>query len=161
MSDPPKQFYWDSCVFLSLVEGHADRTADIQALLTDAQGGKVEILTATVSIVEVAFAKQEKDRKVLDPEAEKRIDRLWAPPSPVKLVEFHSAIAKTAKDLMRDAMVRGWSLRGMDAIHLATAQLLAVKKMHTYDDSLQKFGQLIGITIEEPSTTQVNLDLRS
>jgi hypothetical protein len=42
--------------------------------------------------------------------------------SPVKLVEFHRLIAEDARDLMRIALTKGWSLKPLDAVHLSSAQ---------------------------------------
>ena len=53
------RYYWDSCVFLSAVEKVPTRVAVIERLLDDANAGRAEVFTSTVSITEVAFAKFE------------------------------------------------------------------------------------------------------
>jgi predicted nucleic acid-binding protein len=151
------QLYWDSCVFLSYVDGVPNRLPDIDELLKQAERGTVEIVTSAISIVEVAFGEAERQQRALDPQLERKISTLWVPPSPVKLVEFYALIADEAKDLMRDAMTRGWSLKGMDAIHLATARRLDVSEVHTYDDKLLKYGEVLGVRVGPPLASQLAL----
>ena len=60
---------------------------------------------------------------------------------------------------MRDAITKGWSLKPLDAIHLATAQWLSsvgvtVDEVHTYDNSLVKYGPIVGFSIMEPYAPQ-------
>ena len=47
-------------------------------------------------------------------------------------------------------MPNEWSLKPMDAIHLATAQHLSVDAFHTYDGKLEKYQPGLGLKIEEP-----------
>ena len=144
------RFYWDTCVFLSGIERVPDRVAVIEKLLDDADEGRIEIFTSTVSITEVAFAKFEKTQRALEPEVAEKIAQLWIPPSPIKLVEFHELIAFAARDLVRLAMPNEWSLKPLDAIHLATAQRIGVEAFHTYDGKLAKYAHATGLKIEPP-----------
>ena len=146
----PDTFYWDSCVFLSAVNGDAGRLPHIESFLDSASKGDVVILTSTVSKVEVAFGAAEQLSQALDPAVENKINELWDTGSPVKLVEFHELLAEDARALMRQALTKGWSLRPLDAVHLATAMRYKSDRFHTYDAGLQKFSGQIGITIEEP-----------
>ena len=153
MPDRPYKAYWDACVFLSLIEGTPDRIAIINTIIDECRRNEVEIYTSVLSIAEVAFAKAEKDGKVLDSAVDKKIDKLWIPSSPFKLVEIHSALMHSAKSLMRKAHGgKGWALKPADAIHLVTAQSVRVDAFHTYDDKLPKLSELLGITIEKPRT---------
>lgn len=144
------KYYWDSNVFLSVIERHPERVAVIEQLLNDAEAGRIEIFTSIVSITEVAFAKFEKDQRQLEPEVADQIAQLWLPGSPVKLVEFHELIAIEARDLVRLAMPGDRSLKPMDAIHLATAKRVEAEKLHTYDDKLFRFSIELGFVIEPP-----------
>ncbi|MEX2284171.1 MAG: PIN domain-containing protein [Gemmatimonadota bacterium] len=159
MPDDIERYYWDSCVFLSYIQNLAHRAGEIEAHLQKAADGKLEIVTSTVSIVEVAFDQQEKAGKVLSVEAEERIRNLWLPPSPVKLAEFHALIAENARQLLREAMASALGLKPMDAIHLATAILLGIDVFHTYDSGLKKFESMTGLKIREPLLPQPSLDL--
>jgi len=141
--------YWDSCVFLSYINGIADRLRDIDALL-ERSGKDCQIITSTVTIVEVAFGKVEQDRGELDEETGVKIAGLWASDSPVKVVEFFPALGEAARDLIRKALPSGISLKPMDAIHLATALHMRAVAFHTYDDRLPKFAEVLGIPIGPP-----------
>jgi predicted nucleic acid-binding protein len=153
----PDVVYWDSCVFLSYVNGDPDRLPDIEGLLEQANQGQIEIITSTVSMVEVAFGNVEQTGKALDPDIEARIQALWTPPSPIRMVEFYAQIAVGAVQLMRDGLVQGWALKPLDAIHLSTAQRWEVKELHTYDTGLHRYAPAVGYSIGFPSASQPKL----
>src|SRR5712691_1484044 len=116
------RLYWDADVLVSWIDNHPERAPLIDVLLGDARGGKVEIFTSAVSQVEVAFSETERARGSLSPAVDQQITELWAPGSPIKVVEFYPLIGTRARNLIRDNVPRGWSgLRANDAIHLATA----------------------------------------
>ena len=114
--------YWDANVMLSYINEYANRQPTIEALLYDGENGLIELVTSTISLVEVAFAQAEKDAQSLDAKVEAKIDKLWYPIGPIRLVEFHRLIAQQARGLLRLAMSTGQHLRPPDAIHLATAK---------------------------------------
>lgn len=148
--------YWDACVFLDFISGHPTHAPDIEAILETADQGKIEILTSTVTIAEVAFVQHEKANNVLSPEIEARIEKLWIPPSPITLVEFHAGIAHAARQLMRRAIEHGSSgLKPFDAIHFATAEMLGVSEFNTYETRLARYSSLVGFTIRAPYVMQI------
>ncbi len=61
----PQLLYWDSCVFLSYIDAEKDRVDTLETILDEVHksGGAKKIVTSTVSIVEVAFGAQEKDKR--------------------------------------------------------------------------------------------------
>ena len=152
---PILRFYWDSCVFLSAINGNPDRTPIIKAILEDCEEGNVEIYTSMLSITEVAFAETEKASNILDSEVENNIDALWLPPSPIKLIEIHEFILRDAKKLMRLAVEKGFSLKPADAIHLTTAQRIELNEIHTYDPKWLKYQDLVKHKIKEPNTERL------
>lgn len=156
-----QQIYWDSPVWLSYINGEADRLPILDAILAEAASanGSVEIYTSVISQVEVAFAKSEEYGKALDPEIEGQIDQLWADRDAVKLVEFYDDIGKDARQLMRNAITRGWKLKPMDAIHLATAKKRGVVEIHTYDEPLFKYADVLGIPIRLPHSMQSRMGI--
>jgi hypothetical protein len=80
---------------------------------------------------------------------------LWAPGSPIKPVEFYDLIADKARALMRQGITQGWgALKPMDAIHLATAQQMAVVEFHTYCKKLHVWDHKIGFSVSDPQTAQ-------
>lgn len=152
------RYYFDACVFLSVIEGVTDRIPPIAALLEDCDNAGCEIFTSELSIAEVAFAQAERSGRALDRAIEQRIDGMWEPP--IQLVEVHQLIALDAKSLMRSAMEAGWShneewsLKANDAIHLATAKRLRSNAFLTYDRKLRKFATSLKMEIREPETPQ-------
>lgn len=159
MPSPRRHIYWDAPVWLSYINGDADRLPTLDALLANSSSsnGTIEIHTSTVSLVEVAFAKAEQDKKALDLTVEQQIDELWADRAALKLVELHEAITREARQIIRLAMTRGWSLKPIDAIHLATAKCSQCEEFHTYDAPLLKYSNDVGFPIVEPHTQQPKL----
>lgn len=162
MSKTPPRYYWDSCVFLSLISKDPERAPVITDLMHKAQAGKIEIYTSTFAIAEVGFATHEKASQKVDGDVEERIKTLWQPPSPITLVEFHQFHAEESRLLMRAGLDKGWTgLKGKDAVHLATAKLIGVDELHTYDlTRLAKYSDLIGAKICHPWVDQHSLDIR-
>ncbi len=154
--------YWDACVFLSAINANKDRLPTINSLLDDCDAGNLTIFTSYLSVAEVAFAESEKTDSILDDSIEEKIDKLWQPPSPIKLIEVDPFIVLDAKALIRGAIKRGWGLKPADAIHLATAQRVKVQYFHTYDtDKLKKFEQITALKIEVPKSNRLQFPSQS
>jgi predicted nucleic acid-binding protein len=149
--------YWDACVLLHYIEGTPDRVETIASLLDAAERGEAIVYTSQLSIAEVAFGKEKKEGKALDPDVEERINKLWHPQSPVKLVEVHQLVAYEARSLMRQFLPRGWSLKPPDAIHFATAKELKVSEFFTYDDKLFRYSDELGFKVCAPYAKQLQL----
>ncbi len=152
MPSQRQRIYWDADVWLSYINGEADRLPMLDALLADSSSpkGNIEIYTSEISGVEVAFAKSEQDNKVLDPDVEKQIDELWADRDTPKAIEYHHAIGIQARAMIRLGIEKGWRLKPMDAIHLATAKQCQATEFHTYDKRLLKYSNDIGFPVVEP-----------
>ena len=151
----PRRLYWDANVPLSYLNNVPDRVPTIEELLKQARAEEIEILTSSISRVEVAFVQSEKDDGTLDSEAEEAIEAFWSPGSPVKTVEFYDLIGDNAKALIRQGIDQGWgNLKPIDAIHLATAQRMKVSEMHSYDERLKKWSGHLGFPITDAQTAQ-------
>jgi len=158
MPGEPRPVYWDACVLLSYINEVTERVSVIDELLRQSRAGEVRLLTSALSQVEVAFAASEKEQAALDPEVEQRIAELWTPGSPITPVEFYDLIGDRARALMRQGISQGWGrLSAADAIHLATAQQMAVEEFHTYDGDLLKWSGHVGFPVTEPETIQGQL----
>lgn len=151
--------YWDSCVFLSFLENTPGRAATIELLFDEVRRAPRErrIITSTLSIAEVSYL----SNADADPSDESRIDTLWGNTTVVGLVEMHEGIARRARALIRQARALGLTLRGADAVHLATSAQMAANAFFTYDHKLLRLdGQnLIPCPICEPFVTNPRLPL--
>ena len=155
MPDEPKTIYWDSNCFLSYMNEIAGRFEILTDLLQKSLAGDVRIYTSNLSQVEVAFSSLERERQTLYPEVESQINELWSDRRPINSVEFNVSIGLAARGLIRGSVARGWSLKPLDAIHLATAQWLPnlgaqVDEFHTYDGGLARYSPIVGFPISEP-----------
>jgi nucleoside-diphosphate-sugar epimerase len=65
-----------ACVLLSYINGIPDRLPDLEWYL-ERSGKGFQLVTSTVTIVEVAFAVQERERMALDAATEAKISGLW------------------------------------------------------------------------------------
>ncbi len=166
MSSGLRRVYWDANVFLSFIEARSDRIATLDALLADASAERgIEIWTSTFSIAEVAYAEVERTGQALDPLMEEAIDSLWEDGT-VRFAEFSSVVAREARRLVREAMLRNVTavstkppaLKPNDSVHLATALYIGVDEFHTYDDGLLKQpSEAFPFRIQEPFTPNPRL----
>lgn len=148
------RFYWDANVFLSYVDGAPGRLPHIEPLFREAEQEKIEIVTSTASIAEVAFGSVEMDERSLDEEIQKKIEELWVANSPVNLVEISVLIVEDARNIMRAAIPDHAKVaKPMDAIHVATAIRMEADVFHSYDEPLRRIARRNGLKAEEPSTT--------
>lgn len=164
MSRVKKAIYWDSCIFLALINDEPER-AEIIAQLWDnvAADDELIIITSSSSIVEVAYSVVERRQGQPDEAVERYLDELWSSPD-LRFVEPHRVIMGQARQLMRQSLHQNRSLKPMDAIHLATAMNmnqhgLAIEAFNTYDDRLRQYELLTGLQITEPSAGQLSIQL--
>ena len=152
MASGQRPIYWDSCVWLSYINGYPGRLPVLETLLADSRTrlADIELVTSTIAQTEVAFALAEWESHTLDPEVEAKIDSLWTDRRAITLVEYHTAVAKEARDLIRLGIEHQWQLKPLDAIHLATARWLGVDEFHTYDTKLPRYSDQVGFPIMEP-----------
>lgn len=156
MPNQRQKIYWDANIWLAYINGEADRLPVLDALLAESSSpkGNIQIYTSEISEVEVAFGKSEQDKKALDPEVEGKIDALWADTDTLKVVEYHHSIGVLARGFIRLGIEKGWHLRPMDAVHLATAKASEVIEFHTYDEHLLKYSNDVGFPVLMPHTQQ-------
>lgn len=160
-----RRIYWDSNCWLSLINAVPDRVLVLNSLLADSKNelGDIELVTSSVSIVEVAFAQSEQQSNRIDQTIEDAIDSLWADRGAIALIEYHDLIGLEARTLIRTGLHRTWNLKPMDAVHLATAKWFGVDEFHTYDKRLIKEGLSthLGFPIRNPRVTGLTLPEQS
>lgn len=156
MANAKRSIYWDSCVFLSFIEETDGRAKNLRAVMEEAINREVELYASTISMTEVAFVTAERSGG-LDADTEEKIDRLWHPSSPIRMMEFTQLVAKEARQLLRKNLELDIGLKPMDAIHIATALRAKVDELHTYDENLKKWSEPAGLRIVEPMPFQTLL----
>lgn len=159
---PPKQqpkarrLYWDASVFVSYVNGEADRVPTIEAILAENEEGTTEIFTSQLTMVEVIYAKSG-ERKQVDEETEKRIITLI---KSARMIDVHELISTNARGIIRNALSNeidpnAWRVKSNDAIHLATAKFLVevvgLDEVHTYDLRWDRYTAEVGCKITRPT----------
>lgn len=160
MPGKSRLIYWDANVFLHYIEGTPEHFTTLQGLLRRASiDNEFKIVTSTLSIVEVAFSRRERERAALDPNVEAAIEGLWADRSAIQMADMSILVVNDARRLIRQSVANGWTgLKPADAIHLATAHRLSVAEFSTYErDRLNKYAPYLGCDIREPSTDQLTL----
>ena len=155
MASNRPELYWDSCCFLSFLQGDSTRT-ELQALMADAEAGGVLIVTSTISVAEVAYLAPEGPGLPLDPDVERQIEDLWRSRQAIRFVEVDAGVAARARTLLRHALTQGWERNPRDALHLASAQQAPVSTIHTYDERWDRYARLIGRAVERPNLLYVS-----
>jgi hypothetical protein len=56
----PVKLYWDSCAWLGLLNGEADKKRELEIIYGHAKAGRFEIWTSTLSMIEVRRLDSEK-----------------------------------------------------------------------------------------------------
>lgn len=159
MPKTTKYLYCDSCVFLAYFNKEAGRVETLDQLFEEVEkDGDRRLITSAFSIIEVAHVASEKQYLKLDPTLEQKLDAFWANSSLLEIIDIHEHLARKARSIMRQALQLTYSLKGADALHLASAQSVGVDEFFTYDD-LGKYASLVGITICEPYITQPRLPM--
>lgn len=137
--------YWDTCVFLDLVQGTPDHAQSLNAIAEAAEAGRVRIVTSAFTLAEVI---KTPDLGLLPPEQETLI-RDFFENDYIDVVNVDRFVAEEARSIARDH-----NLKPPDAVHVATAVLSAVAVLHSYDEKLLKLNGIVGdaaLRIETPT----------
>jgi len=110
----PIRPYLDSSVYIAHIKDESGR-GDSSLILGAAQQGRLVIVASTFVLVEVIKSNRSGHGTYLDEEEERRIDQLLSQEC-IEMWEVDQQIARIARRLRRVH-----SLRGPDAVHLATA----------------------------------------
>ena len=122
--------YWDSCAWLGLINGEADKRRELQIIYESAKNGNYELWTSTWTLVEChREASEKQNAKPLATEGLKRIREFFQQPF-IKQTPVDAPIANRAAELLRTTP--GLKKKG-DAVHLASALWWSVDELHTYD----------------------------
>jgi len=131
MAISARRLYWDSCVFLGLINQEAGKVNDSTAVWREAERGEALIYTSFFTFAEVFKVKGEGPAKPLTEDEDKKIETLlrqkWIRP-----ILVDERIGVLARRLMRSHQE---CKKPSDGIHLASALVLNVDQMHTYDSA--------------------------
>lgn len=157
--------YLDANVMLAYIRSEEERSDTVEQILSEAAEGRRQLLTSTLSIVEVAYAfRQQADSHEADQRIESAIDALWAPASPIRLIEPSIPVMFKARSLLRQAIAgkgKG-ALKPADAVHLASASIAPdIHEILTYEkeNTRNAWTELTGIAVEEPYLDRPRLPL--
>lgn len=136
----PKQVFWDSCVFITLLSKHKEQEWKAKQeicknCLQEAIDGKTEIFISTMTIVEVNRFKE--TQTPVPQDVKDAITKLMGQPF-VKVVQADLARAQEARNHI---WKYSW-LKPTDAMHLACALHAKVSELFTYDGKGDKKGLL-------------------
>lgn len=124
-----RKVYWDSNVWLGLINGDPNKTRAAEYVYNSGRAGTYEIWTSTLALTEVFLLAYELNQpKPLDDSNIDKIEEMFEQEF-VKLVPVDTEIAKSARLLRRHHA----GLRTPDAIHLASALKWSIGTLHTYD----------------------------
>lgn len=150
--------YCDSCVFLAYFKAEPQRIDTIEQLFQEVQSSPDrKLLTSVLTITEVSHVAEERSHQSLIGGWEDALDEFWADSSLLEFIEFHEPMARKARQLIRQAITLGYTLKPADAIHLASATYAGVSEYFTYDNRLTKFSAMTGLDIKEPYVSQFRL----
>jgi predicted nucleic acid-binding protein len=129
VAEKTRRYYWDSCAWLGLINTETAKHAELTHIWSAAQNGDFEIVTSTMSQVEVFKKKCEDGTKPLPEESDAQIANMFAQP-----FVFRAALDPIVAEQARALLRRYPELKkAPDAIHLATALFWNCDAMHTYD----------------------------
>ena len=150
MTTEPQRIYWDSCVYISCIEGTPDRVDVLHKILQLAEAGEIVFVASALVIAEVSRIKN----SAADVAEQAKTIRAFFEND---FIAVRGVDRKTAEDAAEIGRQTG--LRGADCVHVATAIRWKCRSFQTYDGEmgnpkkLLAFNGKIGVpplTIELP-----------
>ncbi len=132
MASSPLRVYWDACIWIALIKretmavARSDRDTLCRAVIAEAKKNKIEILTSTLTLVEVCKSPEVRTTD------EDKISAYFENDY-ILMMNVDRMVGEQARFLMTAGYT---GLKPPDAIHLASAVLGQVSEMHTFDDKL-------------------------
>lgn len=142
------KIYWDTCAWIGLLNGEADKKRELEIVYGNARNGRAELWTSTLSMVECRRVSSEQhSQKPLEYESNEKISSIFRQPF-VKPIPMAVDIAENARALWRSTPgLNKWQ----DAVHLASAIRWSVPVLHTYDrDDLLHLSEKLSCRNGEP-----------
>jgi len=120
------KLYWDSCVFISRIQGDPDRIEVLEYWTDEAASGRAQIFTSTMAIAEVTYLNRDCTEEEMAADVQAIND--YFRNDYITVVNVTTRIAEDAA-----AISRIYGTKPPDAIHLATALFAECETVHTYD----------------------------
>lgn len=128
MADPQK-IYWDSCVWISLINNEAGKARLCRGVIEEAEKGKVQLWTSSLTLAEVF--KKKCDGKTLSIEEAHDADfETFIEQEFLVEVQLDHDVGVLARRLLRK---HPELKKPADAIHLASAVLNNIDELQTFD----------------------------
>lgn len=125
-----KKVYWDSCVWIGLINEEPGKFDICSHYLESAKKGEIEIWSSTVTLAEVFKKKCGIVTIAIDPAKDEDFERYLEQDFVVD-VQVDRDVGIHARRLLRK---HPELKKPMDAVHLASALLNNVDEFHTFDD---------------------------
>lgn len=126
---------WDACAFLGLLRKEQDKVEECKQVTSEAQSGKLVIVTSTLTLAEVLWVKGKAPIPAEDRETIRRFfQNRW-----IILRELDRATAERAQEVVWEHGVKP-----KDAVHVATALDAEVEQLDTFDEPLIALSGKIG-----------------
>jgi predicted nucleic acid-binding protein len=155
MRKPEKTFYWDTCIFVAILNGEDRAPGEMEgakAVATAVDRGDAGLLTSVLTRTEILDGK-------IPEHALDLLDNLFKKPN-LQRADVTQSISDAAHDIRNNLHLAGRKMQVPDAIHLATALIYRVDELHTFDGELLDLdGHPLtnGVRIVKPSTRQGEL----
>lgn len=128
--------YWDANCFLGIFNNEQDKVKACKGTTARAEKGDLIIVTSAITLVEVI---RMKGQPRLKREDENKIREFFLHKY-ILIQNVDRVVAEAARDLMW----RHSALQPKDSIHVATAILRKVSRMHTFDEELLNLDNKYG-----------------
>lgn len=147
-----RRIYWDSCVWIGLINDEADKADACKYVIEQAESGSLEVWTSTLSLAEVFKKKCDGVTSGIEAAADANFEDFLLQNYVVR-VQVDADVGLLARRLLRKYPKLA---KPADAIHLATALLNNLDEFHTFDgDNLlsldgiiaRKDGQMLKICV--------------
>ncbi|MDX2103325.1 MAG: PIN domain-containing protein [Alphaproteobacteria bacterium] len=128
LADKPR-YYWDACMWIALIKREQGRFDACSYLIEQAQRGKIEIWTSAFTYAEVYKRNCSGASAGIDAADDSSFED-YIEQEFVQLVQVDSDVGRAARRLLRQYPSIG---KPQDAVHIASALLLDVHELHTFD----------------------------
>lgn len=142
--------YFDASVFIAWFNNEPARADAVERVLAASSDGTLRVITSIVSLTEVAYLRQGRSR--LSPEElDLRINSLLLNQRLIGIVDLDQAVALRARQLVRIGSDGRERLTVLDAIHLASAELVEASYLATYDRDFTRAAENVAMSIGPPT----------